>query len=56
MRPTNAVNGMIRYNTATAKFEAYENAAWTNIIGNVAGSFPLLANPIGTAAAPAYFV
>ena len=53
-RPTVAVNGMIRYNSATSKFEAYENAVWTNMIGGGSGSFPLLANPIGTAAAPAY--
>ena len=54
MRPTNAVNGMLRYNTATSKFEAFENSAWTNLIGGAQPSFPLLANPTGTAAAPAY--
>ena len=54
MRPTAAVNGMLRYNTATSKFEAYENAAWTNIIGGAQPGFPLIANPVGTAAAPAY--
>ena len=48
MRPTNAVNGMIRYNTATAKFEAFENNAWANMIGGGSPSFPLLANPIGS--------
>ena len=54
MRPTMAVNGMIRYNTATAKFEAFENNAWANMIGGGSPSFPLLANPLGSAAAPAY--
>ncbi len=32
-RPTTGVNGMIRYATDTNKFEAYENGAWTNMIG-----------------------
>ena len=54
MRPTVAVNGMIRYNTATSKFEAFENNAWSNLIGGAQPGFPLLANPIGSAAAPAY--
>ena len=27
------VNGMIRYNTNTSKFEAYENGVWTNMVG-----------------------
>ena len=54
MRPTVAVNGMIRYNSATSKFEAFENNAWANLIGGAQPSFPLLANPIGSAAAPAY--
>ena len=54
MRPTVSVNGMLRYNTATSKFEAFENNAWTNLIGGAQPSFPLLANPMGTAAAPAY--
>ncbi len=27
-----AANGMIRYNTTSNKFEAYENSAWTNMI------------------------
>ena len=54
MRPTVAVNGMIRYNNATSKFEAFENNTWTNMIGGSVPSFPLLANPIGSAATPAY--
>lgn len=29
---TTPVNGMIRYNTTTAKFEGYEAGAWTNFI------------------------
>jgi hypothetical protein len=28
-----AVNGMIRYNSETNKFEVYENSAWTNMLG-----------------------
>jgi hypothetical protein len=34
-RPT-PVNGMIRYNTTTAKFEGREAGAWTNLIGAAA--------------------
>jgi hypothetical protein len=30
-RPT-VVNGMIRYNTTTARVEAYLNDAWANIV------------------------
>lgn len=30
-RPT-GVNGMIRYNTTTARVEAYVNGAWANIV------------------------
>ena len=51
-RPPTGVNGMIRYNSSTNKFEAFENNAWTNMIGGSA-SFPLTA-PNGTAAAPSY--
>ncbi|MCB1771272.1 MAG: hypothetical protein KDJ31_16480, partial [Candidatus Competibacteraceae bacterium] len=32
-RPGTSVNGMIRYNSTNNKFEAYENGAWTNVIG-----------------------
>ncbi|MGH1404828.1 MAG: tail fiber domain-containing protein [Alphaproteobacteria bacterium] len=32
-RPSTGVNGMIRYNATTNKFEAYENSAWTDMIG-----------------------
>lgn len=31
-RPSPSVNGQIRYNYSTNKFEAYENGAWTNMI------------------------
>ena len=30
-RPSPAANGMIRYNTTTAKLEGYINSAWANI-------------------------
>ena len=30
-RPANAVNGMFRYNTSNATFEAYINGSWTFI-------------------------
>ena len=39
-RPTNPVNGMIRYNTSSGKFEAYESGAWTNMISNGGGNTP----------------
>ena len=29
-----AVNGMIRYNTNTSKFEAYEAGAWVNVVSS----------------------
>lgn len=32
-RPLLPVNGMIRYNAGTFKFEAYENGSWVNMIG-----------------------
>lgn len=32
-RPVLPVNGMIRYNAGTFKFEAYENGSWVNMIG-----------------------
>lgn len=31
-RPSAPSNGMIRYNTSTAKFEGYEGGAWANLI------------------------
>jgi fibronectin-binding autotransporter adhesin len=50
-----AVNGMIRYNTNSNKFEAFENGGWTNMIGGGAASFPLLASPGTTPpGAPSY--
>jgi hypothetical protein len=56
-RPGTGVNGMIRYNTTTQRFEAYEAGAWTNMIGGGGGSvsFPLLASPGTTpSSAPSY--
>lgn len=38
-RPSSPVDGMIRYNTTLAKFEAYENGAWINMI-TAAGGLP----------------
>ena len=35
-RPT-GVNGMIRYNSATNKFEGYQNSAWTDIMTSASG-------------------
>jgi hypothetical protein len=32
-RPGTPVNGMIRYNSTTNKFEAYQNSAWVDMIG-----------------------
>ncbi len=40
-RPTTAVNGMIRYNSTTNKFEAYENSIWTNMISGVGPAGPM---------------
>src|ERR1044072_7941299 len=50
-RPATAVNGMIRYNSNSNKFEAYENGAWTNVIGGIAaGATGLFAD--GSTSAP----
>ena len=37
-RPTTAVNGMIRYNSTTAKFEGYENGGWVPLSSGLVGS------------------
>ncbi len=47
-RPTTGVNGMIRYASDTNKFEAYENGAWTNLIGTASS----VAASNGTVSAP----
>jgi hypothetical protein len=50
------LNGMIRYNTTSLKFEVYEGR-WQNMLSAAGGgstSFPLLANPTGSQAAPSY--
>src|SRR5206468_3343341 len=36
---TTSVNGMIRYNTNTSKFEAYEAGAWANMVGGGASQW-----------------
>ncbi len=46
-RPTAPVNGMIRYNTSTGKFEGYQNGVWTDLIGSgtvtgVTGTAPVV--------------
>ena len=33
-RPTTPVNGTLRYNSSTNKFEGYENATWKNLISD----------------------
>ncbi|MBY0316766.1 MAG: hypothetical protein K2Q26_14690 [Bdellovibrionales bacterium] len=52
-RPVSGVNGMLRYNTTTNKFEAYENGSWVNMIGS-GGSFVNVTSGTGTAALPSY--
>ncbi len=47
----NATNGMIRYNTNTSKFEAFENNAWVDMIATAGSSLPAAAGP---ASAPGY--
>jgi hypothetical protein len=37
-RPGTGVNGMMRYNTTTQRFEAFEAGAWTNMTASGAGS------------------
>lgn len=49
-RPAPAVNGMLRYNTSMAKFEAYEGGQWIGF-GPV---FPLAAPTAGSPSVPTY--
>lgn len=37
-RPSSPVNGMIRYNSETNKFEARENGGWTDVVGGSGGA------------------
>jgi hypothetical protein len=54
-RPVSGVNGMMRYNTETNKFEFHQNGTWMNYASSDSSlSFPLLANPTGSALAPAF--
>ncbi|MBI2235153.1 MAG: tail fiber domain-containing protein, partial [Micavibrio aeruginosavorus] len=40
-RPGAPVNGMLRYNSSSSKFEAYQAGAWSDIITNGAGGIAL---------------
>ena len=40
-RPAAPVNGMIRYASDSARFEAYQNGSWQNVIGGSASNTPL---------------
>jgi hypothetical protein len=51
-QPSSVANGMIRYNSDNNKFEAYENGAWTNMIGGSASSASSVAAGAGSAATP----
>jgi hypothetical protein len=51
-QPATPSNGMIRYNSQSNKFEAYENGAWTNMIGGTASSASSVAAGAGSAATP----
>ena len=46
-RPVSPVNGMMRYNTDTNKFEVYENGSWRNMGTGGSGNFELYdENPV----------
>ena len=46
-RPVSPVNGMMRYNTDTAKFEVFENGAWRNMGTGGSGNLELYdENPV----------
>jgi hypothetical protein len=51
-QPATSSNGMIRYNSSSNKFEAYENGAWINMIGGTASSATSVAAGAGSAATP----
>gem|GEM_PF-1272262 len=51
-QPSTSENGMIRYNSDNNKFEAYENGAWTNMIGGNSSSASSVAASAGSAALP----
>lgn len=62
-RPATSVNGMIRYNTNSSKFEVYENGGWANMVTGAGGGSDNLGNHTattailaiaGTAATPSY--
>jgi len=51
-QPSSPVNGMIRYNSSNNKFEAYENGAWTNMIGGSASSASSVSAGAGSVGTP----
>jgi len=51
-QPAVPANGMIRYNSDSNKFEAYENSAWVNMIGGTASSATSVSAGAGSNAAP----
>ncbi|MCB9973221.1 MAG: tail fiber domain-containing protein [Rhodospirillales bacterium] len=47
-QPGTPVNGMIRYNSTTAKFEGYQAGAWTNMISSSSGGVFQVAGAAGS--------